>query len=149
MVVPAGNERHIQDESMERTNGKLRVCLLHNYREAGQMSMKLYAEQLGDALSALGVEVTRVRPPEVLPPSLRRIRLLDKVDSYAGRFLVYPRIARRLKADVFHIVDHGQGYLVKWLDPARTVVTCHDLILLLLAAGRVRNDFSPPIATAV
>ena len=113
------------------------------------MSMKLYAEQLGEALSALDVGVTRVRPPEVIPPSLRRGRWLEKLDSYAGRFLVYPRIARRLTADVFHIVDHGQAYLVNSLDPARTVVTCHDLILLLLAAGRVRNDFNRPIATAV
>jgi glycosyltransferase involved in cell wall biosynthesis len=127
----------------------LRVCLLHNYRESGQMSMKLYAEQLGEALAALGVDVLRARPPEVIPPLLRRGRWLEKLDSYAGRFVVYPRVARRLEADVFHIVDHGQAYLVKNLDPARTIVTCHDLILLLLASGRVRNDFNRPIATAV
>jgi glycosyltransferase involved in cell wall biosynthesis len=129
--------------------GPLSVSLLHDYREGGQVSMKLYAEQLGDALGRLGVDVSRVRPREVLPPALRRVRLLDKLDSYVGRFVVYPRIARRLRADVFHIVDHGQAYLVPSLDPARTVVTCHDVILLAVAAGRIKAEFSPPIATRI
>jgi glycosyltransferase involved in cell wall biosynthesis len=129
--------------------GPLSVSLLHDYREDGQVSMKLYAEQLGDALGRLGVNVARVRPREVLPARLRRVRLLDKVDSYLGRFVVYPRIARRLRADVFHIVDHGQAYLVPSLDPARTVVTCHDVILLAVAAGRIRAEFRPALATRI
>jgi glycosyltransferase involved in cell wall biosynthesis len=90
-----------------------------------------------------------VRPGDVLPEALRRVRLLDKLDSYVGRFVVYPRIARRLRADVFHIVDHGQAYLVPSLDPARTVVTCHDVILLAVAAGRLRAEFRPPLATRI
>jgi glycosyltransferase involved in cell wall biosynthesis len=131
------------------TGPTLRVCLLHNYREGRQMSMKLYAEQLGAALERRGVLVTRVRPPEVLPERWRRFPLLDKVDSYVGRFAVYPRIARRLNADIFHVVDHGQGYLLKSLDPARTVVTCHDIILLVLASGRLGSAFRPPFAVHV
>ncbi len=111
--------------------------------------MKLYAEQLGLALERQGVTVSRVRPTEVIPPWLRRGWLLDKLDSYLGRFVAYPRIARKLEADLFHIVDHGQGHLVASLDPARTVVTCHDVILLVLAAGRVRSAFSPPLATGI
>ncbi len=131
------------------SSGPLSVSLLHDYREGGQVSMKLYAEQLGDALGRLGVSVSRVRPGDVLPAALRRVRLLDKLDSYVGRFVVYPRIARRLRADVFHIVDHGQAYLVPSLDPARTVVTCHDVILLAVAAGRLRAEFRPPLATRI
>ena len=126
-----------------------RVCLLHNYREQRQMSMKLYAEKLGEALERRGVPVERVRPRDVLPERWRRFSLLDKLDSYAGRFALYPRIARRLEADVFHVVDHGQGYLLRHLDPARTVVTCHDLILLVLASGRLGSTFRPAFATRV
>lgn len=112
--------------------------------------MMLYAEQLGLELERQGVAVSRVRPGDVIPERLRRGRLLDKVDSYLGRFVVYPRIARKLRADLFHIVDHGQGHLVSSLDPTRTVVTCHDIILLVLAAGRVRSKFRPPlVATKV
>jgi glycosyltransferase involved in cell wall biosynthesis len=126
-----------------------RVCLLHNYREDNQMSMMLYAAKLGDALERAGAEVVRVRPRTVLPASWRKNRLLNKFDSYAGRFVRYPAIAKRLTADVFHVVDHGQGYLLSFLDPSRTVVTCHDIILLALAAGRVRAEFRPPLATAI
>jgi glycosyltransferase involved in cell wall biosynthesis len=123
------------------------VALLHDYRES--VSMRLYAERLGTALEALGVHVSRVRQPEVFSPALRRLPLVDKLDSYVGRFAMYPRLARRTTADVFHVVDHGQGYLVSSLDPSRTVVTCHDVILLAVAAGRIRADFSPPVATGI
>jgi glycosyltransferase involved in cell wall biosynthesis len=133
----------------EPSRERLRVCLFHDYREERQMSMKLYAEQLGEALGRRGMEVERVRPPPVFPRAFLRFTLLDKLDSYTGRFLVYPRLARRARADVFHVIDHGQGYLVRDLDPARTVVTCHDLILLLVAARRVEKEFSPRVATAV
>jgi glycosyltransferase involved in cell wall biosynthesis len=125
------------------------VCLLHNYRERQQMSMKLYAEQLGDALERAGAAVEHVRLSDLLQPHWRRFPFLDKVDSYFGRFAVYPRLARGLRADVFHIVDHGQAFLLKSLDPARTVVTCHDLILLVLASGRLGSKIRPTLATHV
>jgi glycosyltransferase involved in cell wall biosynthesis len=128
----------------------LHVCLLHDYRERGQTSMRLYAEHLGDALAERGARVERVRPPEVIPERLRRPWALDRLDSYWGRFVRYPQIARRLRADVYHVVDHGQGHLVRHLDPARTVVTCHDVILLALAAGRIPRGPRPPrVATAI
>jgi glycosyltransferase involved in cell wall biosynthesis len=123
------------------------VTLVHDYRES--FSMRLYADQLGDALARSGVEVSRVRVPDVLSRSIRRLTVLDKLDSYIGRFVVFPRVARRAQAELFHVVDHGQGYLVPYLDPARTVVTCHDVILLALAAGRVQAGSSPLLATRI
>lgn len=133
----------------ENDTRHLRVALLHNYRESGQTSMRLYAEQLGGALARRDLDVRRIRVPDVLPRWARKLRILDKLDSYAGRFVMYPRVARRTQADVFHIVDHGQGHLVASLDPARTVVTCHDVILLVLAAGRIHDQFRPVLATPV
>ena len=141
--APASNDSSI-------TAGFLgRVCLLHNYRESGQMSMKLYAERLGDALLAKGVVLDRVRPRNLLPSRIRQAVLLDKLDSYAGRFALYPLIVRRRRADIFHIVDHGQAFLLRYLDASKTVVTCHDIILLVLASGRLGSAFSPPFATSV
>jgi glycosyltransferase involved in cell wall biosynthesis len=125
----------------------LRVALLHNYRDEQQPSMRLYAERLGDALRKRRVDVTRVRPPEVLPEGgQRRSPLWSKLDAYVGRFAVYPRLVRELDADVVHIVDHGQGYLIRDLDHHRSVVTCHDVILLALAAGRIGGAPVPPVA---
>ena len=49
------------------------------------------------------------------------------------RYLEYPIKASRFKADVFHVLDHGFAHLLLALDPQRSVVTCHDLIPLLIA----------------
>jgi glycosyltransferase involved in cell wall biosynthesis len=122
-----------------------RVELLHNYGERAQPSMMIYADQLGRALEGEGFAVDHVRPRNLLPEMVRRPWLMGKLDSLAGRYALYPWIARSLRADVFHVTDHGQGHLVASLDPARTVVTCHDVILLLVAAGRLRGP-RPPLA---
>ena len=126
---------------------RLRVALLHNYRDELQPSMRLYAERLGAALQRRGIAITRVRPPAVVPGEwTRRSSWWAKIDAYAGRFAVYPRLVRNLDADLVHVVDHGQGYLLAELDPRRTIVTCHDVILLALAAGRIGSARIPRIA---
>lgn len=109
--------------------------------------MRLYAERLGTALGRRGLEILRLQPP-VITPALWRSRSVawQKMDGYAGRFVVYPRLVRNLKSDINHIVDHGQAYLVGLLDPRRTVVTCHDVILLALASGRIHAATMPPVA---
>lgn len=125
----------------------LGVAVLHNYRDQQQPSMRLYAERLGEALLRRGVDVTRVRPASVVPEEWRaRSPTWNKIDGYVGRFAVYPRLVRGLNSDVVHVVDHGQGYLVRNLDARRTVVTCHDVILLVLASGRIGASRVPPVA---
>ncbi len=132
---------------IHRGSPDLRVCLLHNYRDAQQFSMKLYADRLGGALEAEHVTVEHLQPQEVLSASFRSYWLGDKIDSYAGRFIRYPRIASTAPpADVYHIVDHGQAHLLKSLDARRTVVTCHDLMLLVLASGRLGQRNSSRVA---
>ncbi|HEY4184699.1 MAG TPA: glycosyltransferase family 1 protein [Polyangia bacterium] len=126
----------------------LSVALLHNYRDEQQPSMRLYAERLGDALARRDVQVKRVRPPGVVPDAWRTGSTgWSKIDGYVGRFAVYPRLVQNLGTDVVHVVDHGQGYLVARLDSSRTVVTCHDVILLALAAGRIGSLRVPLVAT--
>jgi glycosyltransferase involved in cell wall biosynthesis len=128
----------------------LEVALLHNYREEQQPSMRLYAERLGQALIPAGVRVTRVRPPRIVPdPWRRRSWLWRKIDDYGGGHLVYPRLLRSLKADVVHVIDHSQGYLIGSLDPRRVVVTCHDVVLFALATGRIGGAEVPKVAFQV
>jgi hypothetical protein len=126
-----------------------RVCLVHDYRESGQMSMKLYAEGLGEALVAQGFPISRLKVGDVIPARFRKPGLVDKADSYLGRFVKLPLAARKQRADIFHIVDHSQSYLIRQFDPARTVITCHDLMLLVLASGRLGKRFRPPVALAI
>src|SRR5262249_1886882 len=105
----------------------MRIALLHNYRDENLPSMRLYAQRLGAALGRRGISITRVRAPGVVPETWRRRSALwAKVDTYAGRYAVYPRLVRSLDVDLVHIVDHGQGHLVGALDARRTIVTCHD-----------------------
>lgn len=72
-----------------------------------------------------------------------------RVQDYVGRFWSLPRQLSNLKADIFHIVDHANAHLIRALDPARTVITCHDLMLLKLAAGEIHglNEQQPWIAS--
>jgi glycosyltransferase involved in cell wall biosynthesis len=136
--------------SKQRGDAGLRVCLLHNYRESQQFSMKLYADRLGVALEAQNVTVDRLRPTDVLPTRWRSHWLGDKIDSYVGRFVHYPQLAAAVQAaDVYHIIDHGQAHLLTWLDARRTVVTCHDLMLLVLASGRLGRRHEFPVATEI
>lgn len=112
--------------------------------------MRLYADRLGDALVREGVSVTRLRPPPIVPQEWQmRSPTWAKLDIQFGRFAVYPRLVRELDADVVHIIDHGQAYLLDTIDPARTVVTCHDVILLALAHGRIGSAPVPPIALQI
>lgn len=128
----------------------LRVTVLHNYGDERQPSMRLYAERLGDALLREGVSVTRLRPPAIVPEAWRaRSAAWAKLDIQFGRFAVYPRLVRNIDADVIHVIDHGQAYLLGAIDPKRTVVTCHDVILLALAHGRIGSLPVPPIALQI
>ena len=131
-------------------NHDLRVALLHNYCDERQPSMRLYADRLGKALMREGVGVTRLRPPAIVPEPWRaRSPTWAKLDTQFGRFAVYPRLVRKMDADIIHVIDHGQAYLLNILDPARTVVTCHDVILLALAHGRIGSSPVPPFALQI
>jgi glycosyltransferase involved in cell wall biosynthesis len=127
--------------------GRLGVTLLHNYREVYQPSMRLYADRLGKALLRWGVAVERIRPPRLVPEPWRRNSWLwQKIDDYGGEHLVYPRLLRRARADVVHIIDSSQGHLLAHLDVRRTVVTSHDTTLLALAEGRIGGIRVPRVA---
>jgi glycosyltransferase involved in cell wall biosynthesis len=144
----AASSRNISETVATSDKGRaLRVAVLHNYRDEQQPSMRLYAERLGEALIRHRATVTRLRPPGVVPDAWRaRSASWGKVDGYLGRFVVYPRLLRDVRADILHVVDHGQGYLLASLDRRRTVVTCHDVILLALATGRIGSAPVPPVA---
>jgi glycosyltransferase involved in cell wall biosynthesis len=131
-------------------SANLHVAVLHNYGDERQPSMRLYADRLGDALLHQGVSVTRLRPPAIVPEAWRaRSATWAKLDIQFGRFAVYPRLVRDLRADVIHVIDHGQAYLLNGLPASRTVVTCHDVILLALARGRIGTVSVPPVALQI
>jgi glycosyltransferase involved in cell wall biosynthesis len=54
-----------------------------------------------------------------------------------ARYAAYPFQARCRQARINHVLDHGYGHLLYALDPARTVVTVHDLIPLVRWCGGI------------
>jgi glycosyltransferase involved in cell wall biosynthesis len=115
--------------------------MLRNVSEERNLSMKLYADRLSQGLGGRCVvdSVVPWRPPAI---SGSRFGTAAKAMDYVARYGIYPPSLIRKRGDVFHIVDHAYSHLVCCLPASRTVVTCHDLMLLKLA----RNGFGPSSA---
>jgi glycosyltransferase involved in cell wall biosynthesis len=115
--------------------------------------MRRYARELSSALQALNP--ARWQFDLVQPEKNRWISALwnhtlaARVESAVDRYAVYPLAVRRLAANTFHVLDHAYGHLVSALDPARTIVTCHDLIPLLSADGRIPIDVPAGVVRTV
>jgi glycosyltransferase involved in cell wall biosynthesis len=103
--------------------------------------MKRYATELSSALCRLDQErwgFSLVQPEQ--PRWISRLWNHEqsvRLESAIARYALYPMSIRGQTADLFHVLDHGYGHLVKALDPSRTVVTCHDLVPLLSADRRI------------
>jgi len=72
--------------------------------------------------------------PTNLTKSVQK-RFGDRAATALVRYIQYPVKVLRLEADVFHILDHGYAQLLLSLNSRRSVVTCHDLIPLLISRG--------------
>jgi glycosyltransferase involved in cell wall biosynthesis len=53
-----------------------------------------------------------------------------------------PMRLRRAGGDVIHLIDHSEAHLLRILKTGRTVVTCHDLLMLQALAGEL--PYAPP-----
>jgi glycosyltransferase involved in cell wall biosynthesis len=128
----------------------VRIALYRNYREEHQPSMRIYADLLARHLPMVGpLVVEAVHPPELLPDAVRQVHVAAKLGDFLGRYVAYPLSARHAPADIHHIIDHGNAHLLWALDSQRTVVTCHDLVPLLTARGRLPRTHVPPGARAI
>jgi len=125
----------------------MRITLFRDLPEEKRTSMEVYADSLRSALNSIpdgGFKIKEFQPHQVnFFKGLCFLPLRSKIDNYYSRFIYYPRQARRYQGDVNHIVDHGYGHLVSNLDPKRTIVTCHDLILLKCKSGEL--PIKPPV----
>jgi len=99
----------------------MNVGLLCDSPSEGWPSMDLVGQMHAAQLTARGVRHLSIAPP------IRRRTPSFAMDRLLFRFGDYPAIVRRLKFDVFHIVDHSYSQLLHTLPRERTVVTCHDL----------------------
>lgn len=113
-----------------------RVLLLGNDPADMQWSMLDYANQLARALASAAGPALKIdlRSPDSSRWAwTRRGRIGRAAGMYFSRYVLYPRVIRRESANLYHLLDHGNASLLpRRLDPQRTIVTCHDLIPLLM-----------------
>lgn len=107
--------------------------MLRNVGEERNLSMKLYADRLTQGLDNRCVvkSVVPWRPPGLASGH----RLGAKALDYVARYGVYPSSLFGRRGDVFHVVDQAYAHLLCSLPARRTVVTCHDMMLVKLARG--------------
>lgn len=96
-------------------------------------SMDVYADALMCGLKTVRPEWEIVDLFPYNPSQGERTNSLSKgLRKYYQRYWRYPQQLRHYPADIFHIIDHSDGYLVTRLKKdSTTVVTCHDLINLV------------------
>lgn len=117
----------------------MRVTIVQPYAPDEQRSMLRFGATLETALQGAGHEVRSVRPPVVFGRLGRAGSALRKWAGYLDKYvLAWPvlRTARR-GSDVVHIIDQGSAMYVHACDPARTLVTVHDLFAVESLLGRI------------
>lgn len=116
------------------------ALLLQNIEGFPAESSRRYAAGLSAALIRLGCG-WRFDMPRV-PESAGVISRLGRANaSRWDRLVRYPRLVRRWRSagepDVTHLLDHSHANLLRACDPARSVVTLHDVIPMLSAMGEL------------
>ncbi|MFG6106863.1 glycosyltransferase family 1 protein [Leptolyngbyaceae cyanobacterium CCMR0082] len=111
----------------------MRITILR--RSPGvSFSMDVYADAVVEGLRAVRPNWEIVENfPDNPVQGKRTNSLLKGIQKYHQRYWQYPKGLQNCESDIFHIIDHSDGYLVNWLKTAQVpvVVTCHDLINLV------------------
>lgn len=109
----------------------LSVCLIGDPPAERFHSMGIYETGLAGGLGGMsGIELRRHRWPEVEKGSGNRYSQV--MQTYWNRHRRYPSLLKPVLTDVYHILDHSYAHLAARLPPERTVITCHDLMPLMV-----------------
>ena len=127
------------------SSGVQRAVLLPNMRDFPSESMKRYGDELFAALRRLDAPdwtfdsllCEPVHAAQRLIPGGQGVKMASRL----GRFVRYPRLAKRASrledARVFHVLDHSHANLTLSLPADRAIVTCHDIIPYLAVKGLI------------
>lgn len=111
----------------------MRVAILRRAPNAS-VSMDVYADRLIQSLKTLHPDwIILECCPQFRAGMATPNKALAGAQKYYERYWCYPNRLKRIKADIFHIIDHTDGDLSRWLrrKSNATIVTCHDLINLI------------------
>lgn len=129
----------------------MRVAILRRIPQTS-FSMDVYAEGLVSGLKAVRPdwEIIEIAPRSNSKNSKKK-SLFQGIADYFERYWHYPSRLQKQQADIFHIIDHSDGHLSRWLGKNRqpNVVTCHDLINLIQPENVYDQAKLPAISMAV
>ncbi len=111
----------------------MRIAILRRAPQVS-VSMDVYADRLVQGLKAVRPDWTILECyPQFQERGGASSKALAGIQKYYERYWCYPNRLKRLDADIFHIIDHTDGDISRWLGRSHsaTVVTCHDLINLI------------------
>lgn len=106
----------------------MRITIYRDYKEEGWESMQVYADNLAGSLRRLNIKL-QVDEFVAHPTLSQYVARNNKLFRYVFRFAVNPFFAPWHQGDVNHIIDQANAHLLTVLDPQKTIVTCHDLIV--------------------
>ncbi len=129
----------------------MKIIIFRNYKEECQLSMKGYADCLSQNLKRKFPHwyILDYYPKFIDFKSAKNSLLLRKSIDFFNRYFYYPHQIKKMSADVYHIIDQGNALFLKKLDPNRTIVTCHDIIPLLLEKNFFPGIKKPPLALKI
>jgi glycosyltransferase involved in cell wall biosynthesis len=115
----------------------MKVLLLGTHPKGGISSMKLFAETLCAGLRERGHDVRLLQPIQRMRVLVNSSQELEKWIAYLDKFVFFPREFRGQArwADIIHLCDHSDAPYINYLDPERSLVTCHDVIGIQAARG--------------
>ncbi len=112
----------------------MKVALLRIMPQENWRSIEVYSERLLGALRAVAAEELELEEVQVQawswadrrwPTPYGRRASLRTLGLYLSRWVRYPLALRRVRADVYHILDNSYGHLAFFLPSRKTVVTLH------------------------
>ncbi len=92
-------------------------------------SMDVYADALVSGLKTVRPDWEMIELTPAIPKNQTR-SLLNGLNKYYQRYWKYPQDIKQQEVDIFHVIDHSDGHLCRWLKKTGkpVVVTCHDLV---------------------
>jgi len=105
----------------------MKVIIFRDYKEENWHSMEVYADELIRHLRLLHIPRLHIQEYVAMPNMSAIFPASYKYMRQFFRYVINPIGSLFQRGDIFHISDHANTQLLLALDPAKTIVTCHDL----------------------
>ena len=100
-----------------------------DYKEDGWESMNVYADILVRSLRQMHKKDLSIHVIQNATQISTSIPKNNRLLRLCLRYGVNPLLAPFSQGDINHIVDQSNAHLLRFMDPKKTVVTCHDTII--------------------